>query len=311
MTEDCGCGGDCACSHDPAPGNGSDHGAHDDDPADGPPDPQLDPTKSPGFGETPEGLAEIDVGRDITLGEATPEELTASDTTPVEGSPVTELLADLSDGNHVDRRRAALALADANADDRDTREAIETSLARAARPAEDDDARQFAVEALGDLGGETAAAVARILAVGPDPDPDPWVRAEAVVALDGLDRAKHAETIETAFDDEHHAVRRNAMISLFKLRGEDSLSILLDGADDDSERVREWAVHMLGGVDDDRAREALERTVRTADSEVVRATAARALSIDPDRFRRNFTGALDRGPVTLPGEDLLNRQPDL
>lgn len=64
-----------------------------------------------------------------------------------------------------------------------------------------------------------------------------------------IDREAHEADIEAAVDDDHHAVRRNAAISLFKLRGEAMERRLLDLSRDDSERVREWAAHMLGGVD--------------------------------------------------------------
>ncbi len=62
--------------------------------------------------------------------------------------------------------------------------------------------------------------------------------------------------IEAALDDEHHAARRNALVSLFKLRGEDACDALVAAADDPSERVREWAAHLLGGVETNRAAEA-------------------------------------------------------
>jgi hypothetical protein len=68
---------------------------------------------------------------------------------------------------------------------------------------------------------------------------------------------------------------------------------------------------MLGGIDDERARAALEEAADRDDSQLVRATASRALAADPDRFRRKFTGAMEGGKQPLPGEDRLNRQPDL
>ncbi len=309
----CGCGGDCACGdgHDAEHEHQHDHGhacghGRDDEheEAEGPPDPQLAPERSPGFGVEPEGLEDIEVSReDVTIGEATPEELTASDTDPVADEPVDALLDQLRSGSKIERRRAALALADA----RDPGDRVAETLAGVAQTDEDDDVRQFAVEALGKIGGEIAERGA--LAV--TNDGDPWVRAEAVVTIDRLDRAAHEDRLTAALDDDHHAVRRNALISLFKLRGEDAGDDLLAALDDDSERVREWAAHMLAGVDADRCREALQRTAATDDSDVVRATAANALQEDPARFRRNFRGALAEGDTLLPGEDLLNRQPDL
>jgi HEAT repeat protein len=167
--------------------------------------------------------------------------------------------------------------------------------------------RQFAVEALAKHGGDLAAETATVLTE----DPEPWVRAEAVVALDRLDRAAHEAAIAAALDDDHHAPRRNALVSLFKHRGEDALDPLVDATDDPSERVREWAAHLLGGVDDPAATAALERLESADDSGVVRKTAARSLDVDAGSFRRQFGGALDRTDRTLPGEDDLNRTPDL
>ncbi|NHN49170.1 protein phosphatase [Halostella sp. JP-L12] len=268
---------------------------------DGPPDPGLHPERSPGFDEEPDGLEDIEVDRDVTIGEASPEELAASDTEPVEDVPAAELIAALAGDDAVERRRAALELAERERDDR-----IVRALGSAAATDDDAEVRQFAVEALAKLGGPAAAETALALT----DDPEPWVRAEAVVALDRLDRAEHEDAIEAALDDEHHAARRNAIVSLFKLRGQDALPALVDAADDPSERVREWAAHLLGGVDDERARETLDR-LADDESGIVRETAARAQEVDAGSFRRQFTGALDETDRTLPGEDDLNRTPNL
>mgnify|MGYP000300744360 CR=1 FL=1 len=299
---------DCGCSDDEGDDEFQKHLEEE-------PDPQLDPAKSPGIGSDIEALEDIEVSReDVTIGEADPAELAAADTEPVAGDGPASLLADLGADDPVDRRRAALALKDEA-----TTDAVVAGLARAATRDDDADVRQFAVEALAAHGGaradaeaattsaadERAAAVAvRLL-----DDSDPWVRAEAVVALDNVDRAAHEADIEAAVDDDHHAVRRNAAISLFKLRGEAMEARLLDLSDDDSERVREWAAHMLGGVDSDRARTRL-RDLTDDPATVVRQTAERALEAEPDRFRRQF-GALENDARLLPGEDRLNRMPDL
>ncbi|MFB6102544.1 MAG: HEAT repeat domain-containing protein [Haloplanus sp.] len=265
------------------------------------PDPQLDPTKSPGVGSDIEALEDIEVSReDVTIGEASPAELAAADTEPVADEETASLLADLETGDDIDRRRAALALTD-----EPTTDAVVAGLARAATTDADADVRQFAVEALTAHGGERSAAVAVELL----DDDDPWVRAEAVVALDNIDRAAHEDDIAAAVEDDHHAVRRNAAISLFKLRGEAMADRLRDLSHDDSERVREWAAHMLGGVDSDRARDRL-RELTDDPATVVRQTAERALEAEPDRFRRQF-GALENDARLLPGEDRLNRMPDL
>jgi hypothetical protein len=310
--EKCGCDSGCGCDHehgDHGHGHERDHGHGVDEYGDvehreeGPPDPQLSPEQSPGFGVSPEGLAEIDVGRDVTLGEASLEDLTVGDTSPLAGTPVEEVVADLLGGDPPERRRAALALAETPPAD-----ATVAALARALAEDDDDEVRQFAVESLAKLGGDGAAEAAESAV----DDDDPWVRAEAVVALDRLDRERFEDTLERALDDDHHAVRRNAAISLFKLRGEAALPILLSQADDPSERVREWAVHLLGGVDDDDA-EATLRRVAGDDEEVdvVRSTAARALEADPGTFRRQFTSAIDEGVTDRPEDGVLNSQPDL
>jgi HEAT repeat protein len=267
------------------------------------PDPQLDPSKSPGMHTDIEALEDIEIGReDVTIGEADPDELAAADTEPVEDSAVAELLADLETGTHIERRRAALALAEV-----DSTDAVIARLAHAATTDDDSDVRQFAVEALTDHESERAAAVAVELL----DDPDPWVRAEAMVALDNLDREAHEDDIAAALEtDDHHAVRRNAAISLFKIRGEDMADTLLELSESESERLREWAAHMLGGVDSDQARERLQELTDDPAS-VVRKTAEHSLEVDPDRFRRKFGGALEKDSRLLPGEDRLNRMPDL
>ncbi|WP_284008581.1 HEAT repeat domain-containing protein [Haloarcula pelagica] len=267
------------------------------------PDPQLDPERSPGMHTDIEALEDIEVSRaDVTIGEATPEELAAADTEPVEDADLAALLADLREGSDTDRRRAALALKDEPTD-----EAVVTALARAATTDDDSDVRQFAVEALTEHGDERTAAVAVELL----DDADPWVRAEAVVALDNLDREAHEDDIAAALaEDDHHAVRRNAAISLFKLRGEAMADELLELSHADSERLREWAAHMLAGVDEDRARERLD-ALTDDPATVVRQTAERSLEEEPGQFRRQFGGALENDARLLPGEDRLNRMPDL
>ncbi|WP_458207801.1 HEAT repeat domain-containing protein [Haladaptatus sp. NG-SE-30] len=270
---------------------------------DGPTDPQVHPEQSPGFGQHPEGLSDIEVSRDITIGEASKRELAASDITPLVDESVATKLEILTNGDAVERRRAALALAEASRS-----EIVVDTLLQAGRLDEDADVRQFAVEALAKLGGERAEEGAIAISY----DEDPWVRAEAFVALDRLDSDSYADRIEEGLEDGHHAVRRNAAISLFKLRGKDSLEHLLGLVDDPSERVREWVAHMLGGIDDERAEDALEKLANDDEApEIVRNTAARALTVDPGTFRRQFGGPLDEMTTGLPGEDVLNRQPNL
>ena len=270
---------------------------------DGPTDPRVHPEESPGFGEEPEGLEDIEVDRDVTIGEATPRELQATDVAPIASDSAASKVADLREGDVVERRRAALALAE----ERRAEGVVDALLAHGLAD-EDADVRQFAVEALGELGGERAANAA----IATLSDPDPWVRAEAVVALDRIDRVAHEDAIERALADDHHAVVRNALVSLFKLRGEGLVDVLLEQSRADSERLREWATHLLAGVDDDRARDRLEAVASDdAEPQVVRSTAARALDADPGKFRRQFTGGTENRSTDLPGESTLNRRPDL
>jgi HEAT repeat protein len=268
---------------------------------DGPTDPRVHPEQSPGFGEDHDGLEDIEVSRDVTIGEATPRELQATDITPIANHAAAEKVTDLRDGDVVERRRAALALAEESTE-------VVGALIKFGLSDEDSDVRQFAVEALGELGGERAgnAAVATL------DDPDPWVRAEAVVALDRIDRQAYESHIEQAVDDDHHAVRRNAAVSLFKLRGADTLEILLDQSEAESERLREWAAHLLAGIDDDRAERRLrELAADESEPKVVRSTAARSLEADSGKFRRQFTGGTENDSASLPGESRLNRRPNL
>ncbi|WP_280585886.1 HEAT repeat domain-containing protein [Halorubrum sp. Boch-26] len=274
-----------------------------DEATDGPTDPRVHPEESPGFGEEPDGLEDIEVSRDVTIGDATPRELQATDTAPLRGTDAAEKVADLVDGDPVERRRAALALGEGRPTEAAVDALIEHGLAD-----DDADVRQFAVEALGELGGERAGEAA----VAACDDPDPWVRAEAVVALDRTGRSEYASTIEAALDDEHHAVVRNAMVSLFKLRGEALCPVLLELSHADSERLREWAVHLLAGVDAERAAARLDAVANDeTQSKVVRSTAVRALDADPGKFRRQFSGGTENDSADLPGESTLNRRPDL
>jgi len=270
---------------------------------DGPTDPRVHPEESPGFGEEPGGLEDIEVDRDVTIGEASERELQATDIAPVASDSVKEKIDDLVDGDAVDRRRAALALGEESRS-----EGVVDALLAHGLQDDDVDVRQFAVESLGNLGGDRASAAA----VAALDDDDPWVRAEAVVALDRIDRVAHEAAIEDALEDEHHAVVRNALVSLYKLRGEALRPILLEQSHADSERLREWAVHLLAGVDDDRATERLETVADDAsEPQVVRSTASRALDADPGKFRRQFTGGTESDSTKLPGESTLNRRPDL
>ncbi|WP_135302039.1 HEAT repeat domain-containing protein [Haloarcula amylovorans] len=270
---------------------------------DGPTDPRVHPEESPGFGVDPDGLEDIEVDRDVTIGEATPRELQATDIRPVADDSVAEKITALAEGDVVERRRVALALGEESAS-----EGLLDALISVGLTDDDADVRQFAVESLGNLGGDRAGAAA----VETLADENPWVRSEALVALDRIDREAFESHIEAALADDHHAVRRNAAVSLFKLRGEETLDILLEQSHDESERVREWAAHLLAGIDDDRAEARLtELASDDAEPAVVQSTAARSLEADPGKFRRQFTGGTEQDSAQLPGESRLNRRPDL
>jgi HEAT repeat protein len=270
---------------------------------DGPTDPRVHPEQSPGFGEEPEGLEDIEVSRDVTIGEASPRELQATDLRPMANDAPTEKIDALCDGDVVERRRAALSLGEETAN-----EVVLDALVGVGLHDDDADVRQFAVESLGNLGGEQAAEAAIEMLQ----DENPWVRAEAAVALDRIDRVRYASHLEAALADDHHAVKRNAAVSLFKHRGEDMLEVLLEQSRSESERLREWAAHLLAGIEDDRATARLEALAADeSEPRVVRSTAARSLDADPGKFRRQFTGGTEQDTAARPGEGRLNRRPDL
>jgi HEAT repeat protein len=281
-----------------------------DEATDGPTDPRVHPEESPGFGEEPSGLEDIEVSRDVTLGEATPRELQATDLGPVADHSAVELIEALTSDDVVKRRRAALALGEERPAEGVVDALIEVGLAD-----EDADVRQFSVESLGNLNesmGEAATERLGRAALDVLDDEDPWVRSEAVVALDRIGRTAYESHLEAALEDDHHAVRRNSAISLFKIRGEDTLELLLDLSEDESERAREWAAHLLAGIGDERAERRLtELAADESEPEIVRSTAARSLEMDPGKFRRQFTGGIENDSADLPGESRLNRRPDL
>lgn len=269
---------------------------------DGPTDPRVHPEDSPGFGEDAAGLSDIEVSRDITIGEATPRELQATDVSPLIGEETHTKIDALDNGDIVERRRAALSLGEGPSSEPVFDALIEIGLCD-----DDSDVRQFSVESLGDLGGERAGTAA----VDTLTDPNPWVRSEALIALDKIDPQAYATTIESSLDDDHHAVRRNAAVSLFKLRGTDTKDTLLTQTRDESERVREWAVHLLAGIPGEQVETRLREVANdTSEPEVVRSTAARSLEEDPGAFRRQFTGGTEGKADTDTTKSRLNKQPD-
>ncbi|MDY7082942.1 MAG: HEAT repeat domain-containing protein, partial [Halobacteria archaeon] len=266
------------------------------------PDPSLNPELGRVIGGDVESFEDIDVGREVELGEASPAEFSASDTEPIVDEPIGVILHQLIEGNVVERRRAALALSE-----REPTESVVESLEDATWD-EDAEVRQFAVESLGKLGNDGNENDSEIFDTvhSAMEDSDPWVRSEAVVALHRV--SDDTKPLHEALDDEHHAVRRNAMIALYKQNdgrlddGNEITRILVEHLEDPSERVREWAAHILGEADSEKAVDALRETANNDESELVRETAARALDVSGN----GYTGV-------EPSErnDVLNRKPDL
>lgn len=243
-----------------------------------------------------DGVTEV---RDVTLGTADPADYSASDVGPIEDEPLSTLEAMLRSPDAPSRRRALLELARRDAGT----EYCET-VAELARTDPDEQVRQFALEALGKLDGDPAVAIDRL-----ENDDDPWVRAEAAVTLDRLDREAHEDRFEDLLDDEAEGVRRNALVSLTQVRGEDAREDLLAAIDDPSDRVREWAVKLLGQFDDDPAVErALEGVLDDQEeTEIVRESAARALGARGETVQN----LLQDGTGTASADDhMLNRVPD-
>jgi HEAT repeat protein len=237
--------------------------------------------------------------RNIRLGNARPADYSAADVTPVEDASL-ETLEDMLEASEAPaRRRATLALAR-----RDVPDSIRDRLASLARTDPDAQVRQFAIEALGKLDGDPAVALEVL-----DADGDPWVRAEAAVALDRLDRERFEHRFEALLDDAAEGVRRNALISVARIRPDGARESLLEALSDPSDRVREWAVKLLGQFDDDPAvQTALESILEDeTEAKIVRETAARSLGARGE----DVEALLEAGTGTASADDhMLNRVPD-
>lgn len=250
--------------------------------------------------DTPERLREakgldgIERVRDITLGTARAEDYSASDTVPVSDASVGELMGMLESPDAPTRRRATLALAERDGE-RDVLRALESL----ARTDQDDEVRQFAIEAVAKLDGDIGVARHAL-----ESDEDPWVRAEAVVSLKRSSPDEHVDAFEAALDDPHSAVRRNALISLHHVRDEGSREVLVRALGDESDRVREWAVRLLGQFDDEQIVDVLAEHVENETADIVREAALHALD----------GGATDGDPWDGTGQrragaHVLNRPP--
>lgn len=245
------------------------------------------------------GADGIEQVRDITLGSARVEDYSAADTAPVEDATVAELIEMLDDPDPATRRRATLALAE-----RDREEGVLDRLESLTLSDPDDEVRQFAIEVIAKLDGDPG--VAREVV---ETDDDPWVRAEATVALDRMDRTGHEEYFEGLLDDEAAAVRRNALISLTRVRGNDARDALIDAVDDENDRVREWATKLLGAFDDDPGVESVLRDVLEDEDEmdIVKQTAARSLGARGEDVESLVESS---GGTEMAGDHMLNQVPD-
>ena len=242
-----------------------------------------------------DGKTEI---RDITLGNAKPADYSATDVTPAEDEPQSELRKRLEASAAPTRRRAILALARKDPD-----ESVIEELSERALSDPDDQVRQFALEALGKLNGDPETAISVL-----ESETDPWVRAEAVVTLDRLARDDYESTFEELLESDAAGVRRNALISLTRIREEAARDVLLGALDDPSDRVKEWAVKLLGQYDDQAIKERLESVLEDdSEVEIVRETAARSLGA-----RGTDVGELleERTGTASADEHMLNQFPD-
>lgn len=223
------------------------------------------------------------------------------------------------------RRDAVLALVDAAEDGLDP--ATVDALDAVVRGADDEETRQFAVEALG-VAATGLPAIERAL-----DDDSEWVRAEAVVAFSRARPDATDRLVAVLESDESGWVRRNALIALSKtdvadedtyvdcIKNDPHPSVREYGAQylrtgTDTERcvrilaavlarepnafVRVKAAESLGEFGTDRAQEALERFGLEDASDDVRRTAkqalARARGVDPDALDVESAPAPGTGP---------------
>lgn len=237
---------------------------------------------------------EPDVSRDdLTLGTATREDFTAADTAPLADASTETVLEALDSERAPERRRAILALGE-----RDPEPAIFERLDDLSRDDPDPEVRQFAIETIARLDGDLEAVRDGL------EDPNPWVRAEAIVWLKKRAPDEHVSVFEEAISDPHPAIRRNALISLHHVQGADCRPELEAALDDESDRVREWAVTLLGGLDDPDAKALVADHLETEDSQIVREAGVHALDDETDMpsptggsgQRRADTHVLNRGP---------------
>jgi len=140
-------------------------------------------------------------------------------------------------GDERTRREAALALVDSATDG--LASATVAALSERVRQDNSPEVRQFAVEALGEAGVGVEAIDAAL------EDPEPWVRAEAVVAFSRAAPGRTDRLQAVLAEDNDGMVRRNALIALGKT-GAASWDLLVDCLKSDPHpSVREYAAQFL------------------------------------------------------------------
>ena len=122
-----------------------------------------------------------------------------------------------------------------------------TALATRLREDPDADVRQFAAEALG-VAGTSPTALDPALE-----DADPWVRAEAIVALSRAAGSDTGDRFRAALEDDAGAVRRNALIALSKTGAVQTGTLHERLKEDPHESVREHAAQWLAEYPGDEA----------------------------------------------------------
>jgi len=245
------------------------------------------------------------VSRDVTIGDASPRELQATDTAPLPRTDAAEKIADLVDGDPVERRRAALALGEGRPTEASLDALIEYGLAD-----DDADVRQFAVEALGELGGERAGEAA----VAACDDPDPWVRAEEPSSRStgsaGASTRRPSRRRSTTTTTRSSGTRWSRCSSCAARRCAPSCWSCRTRTASASESGRSTC-SPASTTSAPHPASTRSRTTRRSRKSSGAPPSVRALDADPGKFRRQFSGGTENDSADLPGESTLNRRPDL
>lgn len=242
----------------------------------------------------------------------------------------------LADGRGPERRDAALGLIDVAT--RGLEPATVEALSERVEIDDDPAVRQFAVEALG-VAGEALDVIVAALE-----DPEPWVRAEAVVAVSRAADDPDA-LVGRCLQDDDGWVRRNAVVALGKADALDAETLRARLKEDPHGPVREYAAaylaaapgsvgetvtalaavlardpdafvraraaDSLGELGTDRAIEALESQGVADRSDDVRRTAKQALAVARGQQppETSATGPSRRGPRGRPPTEFASGRP--